>query len=98
LKIVSQKAPETLRTQLTVAVLHSLFASSLTKIVHGRLISPQPVAMGVLRNHAVAAAVCVAAALPAVPNVTLYNAAVPGLQMPAVGLGTGAYSDNNAVG
>ena len=34
----------------------------------------------------------------AVPTVTLSNAATPGLTMPAVGLGTGGYSDNVAVG
>ena len=34
----------------------------------------------------------VSAAPPAVPTVALGNAAVPGLLMPAVGLGTGAYS------
>ena len=36
-----------------------------------------------------------------VPNVVLGNSrgtAIPGLQMPAVGLGTGAYSNNAAVG
>jgi hypothetical protein len=33
-----------------------------------------------------------------VPTVALRNAAVPGLTMPAIGLGTGAYSNNPAVG
>ena len=42
-----------------------------------------------------------AAAAPAVPTVPLGNSrgtAQPGLTMPAIGLGTGAYSDNAAVG
>ena len=42
---------------------------------------------------------CFASAL--VPNVELGNSrgtAVPGLLMPAIGLGTGAYSNNAAVG
>ena len=35
---------------------------------------------------------------PSVPSVTLRNAALPGLQMPAIGLGTGAYSNDPSVG
>lgn len=45
-----------------------------------------------------ALAAAAAAAAPAVPSVALLNAAVPGLTMPAIGLGTGAYSDNAAIG
>lgn len=47
---------------------------------------------------ALAAAAASSAAAPAVPAVALSNAAAPGLTMPAIGLGTGAYSDNAAVG
>lgn len=51
----------------------------------------------------VAAATLVASAVggptaPTVPVVALKNSAAPGQSMPAIGLGTGAYSDNPAVG
>ena len=42
--------------------------------------------------------VAAAAAIPSVPGVPLNNAALAGLTMPAIGLGTGAYNSNPAVG
>lgn len=47
---------------------------------------------------AAAAAAAASAAAPVVPAVVLKNAAVAGMTMPAIGLGTGAYSNNAAVG
>lgn len=42
--------------------------------------------------------VAIATAIPAIPGVPLNNAALAGLTMPAIGLGTGAYNSNPAVG
>lgn len=43
-----------------------------------------------------AAAAASAAAVPVVPSITLTNTAAPGVTMPAIGLGCGAYSNANA--
>ena len=39
-----------------------------------------------------------AASAPAVPSVLLRNSAAPGQRLPAIGLGTGSYSDDPTVG
>ena len=53
---------------------------------------------GAAGTAALAAALgaAVAAAVPAVPSVLLHNTAQPGVSMPFIGLGCGAYSDTNA--
>jgi diketogulonate reductase-like aldo/keto reductase len=47
---------------------------------------------------AATATLAVCAAIPSVPGIVLKNAAMPGTVMPAIGLGTGAYNSNPAVG
>ena len=52
----------------------------------------------IVATVAAAIAASAAAKVAAVPTLPLLNSAAPGQKIPAVGLGTGAYSNNAAVG